>query len=406
MPRKTQRSLPPGGRRNQNSGNITLMFRVQENGATRRLSQNKVLPSEPRSYPNVDAAWEGYHRVNAFIETNVDRAATVGGFHQRWTDPDDAEFGEHGVETPRRSRHAIRTYASHTRPFVKHYADRTLASIAERDIKEWTKHPDYRPSAMAAIRTFLSDATTAKLRTGENPATGYTKKAQAKLAKARDTRPPVPTVQQSHDFLRQLESKAYPLSLWGWFLCGVRTGMRGSEIDGMQLRYLDRETGVYQIDWQLHPVERRLTEPKHGSQRPVLLTPDVIAIIDELHPPDAEAIDPDASDYIWTNSYGLPWEDGARAKWWEKEIAGTTLRELAGGVTMYQATRHFWATQAVNGGEMTLWNAATLFGHKDGGKLIAKTYARRDQDAAIEAARAMHAKTPVDLQTRRQRKAA
>lgn len=381
------------------------MFRVQENGATRRLSQNKVLPSEPRSYATVDEAWEGHARVLAFIESNVDRAATVGGFAERWTDPDDPEFGEHGVETPRRSRHAIRTYASHTRLFIAFYADRTLASITETDVKRWTQQPGYKPSAMPAIRTFLSDATTAGLRTGANPATGYTRKAQAKLSKARDERPPVPTPQQSMDFLRQLEVKAYPLALLGWFLTGVDTGMRGAEIDGMQLRYLDRETGVYQIDYQLHPVERRLTEPKHGSRRPVLLTDRVMAVINELHPPDDEPLDPHATDYIWTNSFGMPWEDSSRGKWWEKTIAGTTLRQLAGGVTMYNATRHYWATQAMASG-MSLWDCATLFGHKDGGKLIAKTYARRDEDAALEAVRAMHAKAPVDLQARRARRAA
>jgi integrase len=406
MPRKAQRSLPPGGRLNASSGMITLMFRVQESGATRRLSQNKIKADEPRSYADVDAAWEGYHRVVAFIDADVNRAATVGGFAQRWTDPDDPEFGEHGIETPRRSRHAIRTYASHTRLFIGFYADRTLASITEADLKRWTKQPGYKPSAMAAIRTFLSDAEVAGLRSGPNPATGYTRKAQAKLSQGRDERPPVPTAQQSLDVLRHLETKAYPLALWGWFLTGVRTGMRGSEIDGMQLRYLNRETGVYRIDWQLHPVERVLTEPKHGSRRSVLLTPDVMALIDELHPPEDVQVDPKASDFIWTNSFGLPWEDSSRGKWWEKRIAGTTLRELAGGVTMYNATRHYWATQAMASGEITLWNAATLFGHKDGGKLIAKTYARRDEDAALDAVRAMHAKAPADLQTQRARRAA
>ena len=400
MPRKSQRSLPPGGRKNPSSGNITLMFRVDEGGATRRLSQNKVKPDEPRSYADVDEAWDGYNRVLAFIAANIDRAATVGGFFERWSDEDDPEFGAGGIETPRRSKHSVYTYASHARAFVSVYAERTLASLNEKDIKAWTSNIAYRPSAMPAIRTFLKDATTAGLRVGENPATGYTKKAQAKLSKAREDRPPVPTLEQSRDMLAFLEAKAYPLSLYGWFLTGVRTGMRGSEIDGMQLRYLDRKTGVYQIEWQLHPRTRELDEPKHGSRRAVWLPPEVMAIIDELHPRDEVRVDPRA-DYIWTNTYGLPWDDGSRGKWWEKEIAGTSLREIAGGVTMYNATRHYWATRAVNYGDMPLFKVATLFGHSDGGRLIAKTYARRDSEAALDAARAMHAKEPTDINRRR-----
>ena len=379
---------PPPGARVTSAGRVTIT--IPYNG--QRLSQNKIKADEPKSYANNAEAREGYARVLAFIAEEIDHSATVDGFWKRWTDEDDPEFGAGGIETPRRSAHSVYTYASHTRPFAEHYAERTLASLTEVDVKRWTKQPGYRPSAMAAIRTFLEDAKKAGLRSGENPAQRLTKLAQAKLAKDREDRPPVPTEKQSAAFLAHMREHDYPLSLLGWFLTGVRTGMRGGEIDGMQLRYLDRDTGVYKIEWQLHPRTRQLDVPKHESQRSVLLTPDVLEIIDILHPRDEPGDVDGEADFIWLNTFGLPWEDGSRGKWWEKERGGTTLREIVGDLTMYNATRHYWATRAVNSGEMTLWNAATLFGHKDGGRLIAKTYARRDEDAAIEAARAMNAK--------------
>jgi hypothetical protein len=381
--------MPTGGRLNPSSGKITLMFSVVEGGRTRRLSQNRVLPSEPRSYDTIEDAIAGHARVEAYLAEQADRSVTVAGFWQRWTDPADPEFGAFGIETPRRSEHAIYTYASHTRAFVKHFGERTLASLIEGDIKAWTGHDAYRPSSMAAIRTFLADAATAGLRSKDNPAAGLTKKAQTKMARQREAQPPVPTLIQSEAMLAHAKAHA-PIGLYGWLLCGVRTGMRCAEIDGMQLRYLDRNTGVYDIQWQRHPRTLTLDEPKHQSQRKVWLPDDVMAVIDELHPRLREAGEPTPlpTAYIWTNTFGLPWEDSARLKWWEKKLAGQTLRALAGDLPMKNATRHYWATRAVNGpNPLSLWNAATLMGHKDGGTLIAKTYARRDETAALAAVR-------------------
>jgi integrase len=400
---KRRVEMPPGGRKNPSSGRITLMFAVVEGGTRRRLSQHKILPSEPRSYETVEEADAGWRRVTAYLEQQKDLATTVMGFWERWTDEDDAEWGAFGIETPRRSRHSIVVYKSNTRTFAEFFAERSLASISEVDVKRWTNSTMYRASNMAAIRTFLSDAATAGLRTGENPAAGATKKANLKLARNRTTRPPVPTQEQSRAMLA-FAKEHMPIGLYGWLLCGVRTGMRCSELDGMQLGYLNRKTGVYEIEFQLHPRTRTLEPPKHDSRRKVLLPRDVLDVIDEIH----DVIDdPGPKTYIWQNTLGRPWDDGTRLNWWDRDTDtdGQTLRSLAGGVTMKNATRHYWATQAMNGGEMSLWNAATLMGHSDGGVLIAKTYADRDSDAALEAAAKLHAKQPVDLAARRRRAA-
>jgi integrase len=398
---KRKLELPPGARRNASSGRITLMFSVVEGGRTRRLSQNKILPSEPRSYATVEECIEGYERVKRYLAEQADRATTVAGFWKRWTDEDDAEFGAFGLETPRRSRHTIYTYRTNTRTFAEHFAERSLASISEADIKAWTRNIHYRAANMAAIRTFLSDAATAGLRVGENPADAASKKAQVKLSRDRDERPPVPTVAQAEAMLA-FAKENLPIGFYGWLLCGVDAGMRCSEIDGMQLGYLDRATGVYDIQFQRHPRSSTLEIPKHGSRRKVLLSRRVLEVVDMLHPLIDE---PAPETFIWQNTIGRPWEDGTRSHWWHMAIFGQTLREIAGGVTMKNATRHYWATQAVNGGEMSLWNAATLMGHSDGGVLIAKTYARRDEDAALQAAATLHARRPVDLASRRKRAA-
>jgi integrase len=401
---KRKLELPPGARKNASSGRITLMFAVDEGGRRRRLSQNKILPTEPRSYATVEEADEGYRRVKAYLAEQADRATTVAGFWKRWTDEDDPEFGAFATQTPRRSKHAIYTYASHTRAFAEHYADRTVASLNEKDVLDWTRNIRYRASSMAAIRTFLSDAEKAGLRTGANPAAAQTKNAQAKLSRQRKTQPAVPTLEQS-DAMLAFAKTHMPIGLYGWLLCGVRTGMRCAEIDGMQLRYLDRQTGVYDIQFQRHPRTGVLDEPKHQSQRKVLLTPDVLAVIDAIHPRLRDAEDPEPPhDFIWTGTLGQPWEDSSRLKWWEKTVLGTSLRAIAGDLALKNATRHYWATRAVNEGGISLWHAATLMGHKDGGHLIARTYARREEVAALDAMRAMQAASPISLQQERARR--
>ena len=389
--------MPPGARRTT-AGRITVTIPCEIGGKLMRLSQNKILPSEPRSYGTIDEAWDGLGRVREYLAQEIDRAATVGGFWDRWTNEDDRQWGANGTECPDRSRHAIYTYASKTRAFKEEYKGRALASICEADIRDWTQHADYSPSGMTALGTFLRDAATAGLRAGTNPATEAAKKAEKYLAKMRDkNKIDPPKLPQIDTLLAHLWCPEYPRSLYGWFLTGTRTGMRGAEIDGMQFRYVDGD--VYQIDWQLHERTGVLDRPKHDSTRPVGLDDEVLAEIAYQR----ELRDAGPDDFIWLNTQREPWRHNSRDKWWRKKVRGTSLLEIAGGgdVTMYLATRHHWASWAVNDGGLTPFQASIAFGHSDGGRLISETYARPDEKAMLEAVRRANAMRATSLNRRR-----
>jgi integrase len=125
-------------------------------------------------------------------------------------------------------------------------------------------------------------------------------------------------------------------------------------------------------------VTQVLDEPKHNSRRKVVLPLDVLAEIRHQR----ERVG-DSGSWIWTNTQHDPWQDSARQKWWEKQVGGVSLQTLT-GVTMYEATRHFWASWAVNEGGLSPYRASVLMGHSDGGALLTRVYARKDEELALD----------------------
>lgn len=380
-PRKDQRL--PGGHRRTSSGRITFTIRTPDG---QRLSQNKILSSEPKSYATVEEAIAGHKRVTDYLASEIDRALTVRGFWDRWTDVDDPEWGVKGSERERRGEHAIYTYASRTRAFVERFGERAMASMTELDLKTWRLEVgvSFARSTLPVLQTFFKDAETAGLRVGTNPASRLANIAKAQLVDEREeNREDPPDLQTVNRMLAHLQHAGYPRSFYGWMLTAARTGMRGSEVDGMQWEFLHDD--VYEIEWQLHPRTNRLTVPKHRSRRKVVLPPEVMAEIERVRP--AGRGDMAEIPFIWLNTCRTPWRHDSRQKWFEKEIDGTSAQAIVDGATMYQSTRHHWASWAVNVAGISPYRASILYGHKDGGRLITSTYANKDNDAAIDAVR-------------------
>lgn len=373
-------------------GNISLQFTVEGE----RLPQRAILPDEPASYTTVKDAQAGVERVLKHLSLEVDRQATVSGFYARWSDVDDKQWGAYGTECPNRSEHSIYTYASALRPFVEMHTEHPIASLNDNDIRAYTQSAVYAPSQMTRIHTFLEDAETAGLRAGVNPAAKYARNAERFLRGARERNEvDPPKLPEIDELLAHLSNPAYPRSLYGWFLTGSRTGMRGGELDGMQFEYVDFDACVYQIEWQLHARTGVLDRPKHNSMRPVFLDDDVMAEIERMHRQG------NSTEWIWTNTEGNPWRHTARNKWWQKTADDRRAVAIVGGATMYNATRHHWASWAVNEGGMTPYQASILYGHSDGGKLISDTYAKPDEKAAIAAVKRANANRPASMTSRR-----
>jgi hypothetical protein len=386
-----RKQQPPPGARQTSSGRWTITFWVTEDGAKIRRSGNKILPSEPKTYATLEAAWEGYRRIADYLAQQVDREKTVRGFWERWLDEDDPRWGIKAK--PRRGRETRVVYASRTRAFVERYGDRPMASLVEADVLAYQRTPEYRASQMVAVSTLLRDAERDHLRIG-NPAREITREAGEAMREAReDNRVDAPSraqVDAARAHMRR-HADVYPRSLYGWFLTGTRTGMRCGEIDGMYFEFVNGTR--YTVRHQLHPRSNDLRRPKWVRRekdiREVLLPEEVLAEIRYQRAQHGAE-----SPFIWLNTFGEPWRHDARDKWWAKRVGGKSLRQICGGVSIYTATRHHWASHAVNVLGVSTYVASILFGHKDGGALITARYADRDNSSALDAIAAAYAKTP------------
>lgn len=370
MPKASSQSrLPTGARVNPQSNRVTLMFEVDEKGKTRRLSQNKILPTEPRSYSNDPAeVWAGHNRVTTFLASRIERGHTVRGFWEDWTNPDHHRWGIGS----KRQESTLKTYRTRLRTFVDGHGDRPLLSIDERTIDKFMANGG-RYSNLTALDTFFSDA----LKVGlivKHPCRDMAREREAaERLRRQDTRPPVPDEDVLMALLDVAGRAPYPRSYWAWLYIGAETGMRGGELDAMKWEHLDGDR--YYIAEQWNEKVQDWTVPKHRSFRTLRLSADALSVIEAMRPLA------NGSEFIFNTSLGSHWSHGSRIYWWERfKHEGLTLRDRVGGVSVYNATRHYWATMALNHWGIPIRRASTMFGHKDGGILMHKVYVRRDDE--------------------------
>jgi integrase len=402
MARRKQRpELPPGGRRTS-SGRITITISTVAGGQKKRLSHSKVLASEPRTYATSADAWAGYDRVMAHLEMCSSNGETLRGFWARWIDPE-----HHWNEG--RSESTVMTYESRTRSFVafRDYADLPLAVFTEKHLDAFREHGGLLTQVTTISRIFMDAKRRGLIAT--NPfaqAAAEADRTVIKRTKAKAKKNPPPKTEAVNAMLARLRTGPYPASLLGWFTTGTETGMRGGEIDGMQWDYYDPDTGLYDIQWQWHHKLNARTDVKHGSARALILP----TVVQELIQEQARKFrrpGGNGSPYIWTDPEREHWTHNTRDYWWTwKGDGGPTLRSLVGDATMYRATRHHWASKAVNEMGLSPYQASLLFGHCDGGKLISEIYADPDhalaQRMAFEASERMRKLSLDDARRRRE----
>jgi hypothetical protein len=371
MARKRKLEPPPGSRITS-AGRITLSIPVVVDGHKKRHSQHRINPAEPKSYGTPEEAWDGYRRTLAFLDGQTTQAQTVRAFWADWTDPNHYLWGKLST----RSEQSIRAYETRTRRFVEMFGERPLDSITEEDVHAYLKAGGVH-SSLRAIGTLFHDAATRGLVTA-HPCATLAQQAET-IARARRKREDgvVPAESQIEEMLERAQEPCFPPDFYGWLLTGVRTGMRGGEIDGMEWEHL--KGNRYSIRWQFNNELHRPTPPKHDSIRDLLLPPD---LMDEI-----EKRRGNGTRWIWNNRNLTHWSHDSRARWWEWcKDGGLALRQIVGGATIYRATRHYWASWAVNVAGIQPYQAALLYGHSDGGKLLTETYARPDHERAMRAA--------------------
>lgn len=398
MARRRNDGLPPGAVVLP-SGRVTLQISITEAGRKHRVSPQQIDPREDPSYPNDPAiVWEAYNRIQRFLAHKVERGHTVKGFWEKWTDPDHHRWGI----ASGRTGSSIRTNKSSTRKFVELHANEPLLGITEKTIDKFMEDEGGLYSHLVKLDLFFSDAMKAKLIV-EHPCRELARKREiAERERRARTRPPVPSELQVETFLEYASRPEYPLDLSGWLTIGVEHGMRPGEIDYMEWEY--QEGDLYSIRWQWNTNERprAKTPPKDDSFRTLGLSDRALEIIARQRQRSS------GSPFIFETNQGEHWYPQMRDYYWNdfRPAKGEpTLCELAGGMTVYNATRHYWATMALNKWGIPLRKAALMFGHKDGGVLMHKTYARQDEDAATDVQAALNAR-PISLDAERHRRRA
>lgn len=385
-------NMPPGGRYTS-ANRITITIPCIENGQRVRKSHSKVKPDEPKTYANLKDANEGYDRVIAYRDQRTDHAQTVRGFWQEWTDADHWMWG--AVEG--RSEQTLMAYATRTRKFVERYGDRPIDTITEFDVRAYMADGAAQ-SSLYSLSTMFNDAEREGLIT-THPCRELAKRAERTIRTRRKNKPvDVPDRAQIDAVLERAGDDVYPDGLRPWLIVGTETGMRGGELDGMEWKYLKGDR--YQIDWQWNAALGKMTPPKHESYRSIGLSDVALEAIESCRGRNPR--------YVFTNKTVDHFTHDSRDWWWAwNSDGGPSLRQLVGGVTMYAATRHYWASRAVNELGLSPYQASLLYGHKDGGRLITEVYAKPDHERAVrEAQAAMNSaaaeqRKVVDLEQRR-----
>jgi integrase len=366
--KRSKTGLPPGGRETS-PGKISIQFPVpQPDGTIQRLSQQKAMPGEPKSYEGIPAAWAGYTKVTEYLTRKVANGVTLLEFWTDWTDTNHWRWGK------KRSPQTIKALTSRTRAFVERYGNQPIAGITERHFELFMRDGGLA-SQLKGLGVMFNDAETANLLAAHPCRQIASESDKADRAIAKSKKPKSPTQEQVDAMLDRAQEPCYPRSIYGWLLMGSETGMRSGELDAAAFGKLDGNR--YYVDEQFNHALQTWAPPKHDSYRTILLPDEVVAALDEFRGDDP------IDGRMFTNTQGAHWRSETRDYWWNWSRDGRpSLCQLVGGMTMYEATRHFWASRAINVWGLEPYPVSIVYGHKDGGKILIKHYLSADEDAA------------------------
>lgn len=368
----------------------------------KRVNARSIIPTEPASYADLNAAREASHRLAAKVRERVDRGMTIGEFYDEWTW--DHWMWKSGKKRER-TEQTMDSYRDRVLPFVEMYRERPAASITEDDARYYLrlagKGGQWRVSA---LRAFFTDMTrfAARLRT-DNPfeeIDGEIGKAQR--TKRKEEWKDAPEVEEVERVLATAREHA-PFSLYAWLLTGTETGMRSGELDYMLIADLDLDAMTYYVRWQFNDKLQRKTPPKYNSHRTIALPPVLEPVLRRcVSEANSEGV---GSPFVFNTRQGRlrHYTVDSRKHYWGKSAEddgqGLRLRDLLADptTTMYETTRHYFTTRAVREGAAVPILAKHL-GHSDTGETLMKYYNRlKDRHAQDAMASFFAARTPSNV---------
>lgn len=377
--------LPPGASRLP-SGKIRLQIRDPRTGE--RISPRAIDPSQPASYDTPDEAMRAYVHLTESTQQSLERGVTVRDFWQDWTDEDHYLYGR------KRKPQTLATNRTRTKRFIDEYGDLPMhavdGTIVDRFMRNGGRH-----SHVQGLRAMFQDALDADPPLVLSNPFGRLGKELDRIEKRRRTRErkldPAPSEQEIQALLEYAGDVIPPMA-WALLYVACWTGARPGEVFAMKWKHYD-PAGSYRIAEAFETRTRRMTDPKWDSDRTIELRPGVVAVLEDLRAQRG------SSPYIFTTSRGTHWNHESFGHWWDK------VRHRVNGTKLYNATRAFFITWAVDHG-VAPHDLAEHVGHKDNGALLMDTYYRpRQKDTrSRRSMRDLYASQPIDLSAERARR--
>ena len=302
-------------------------------------------------------AIEAEAKAREILRGNAAQAVTLADFHRRWTT--DPLFAR-----PKESTNLHNE--ERTRAFAARYGKLLMSQISDQIVAEWLAGGQ-RNGSVPALRAMFNDAMSAKagrlIRINPFADLGIRK------TKGNKTRRP-PSLEQMEKMVL-VARQITPPSFAAYLEFACLTAARPSELDALRWPAVQFDDGEVHLDEQWNAKTRTFTDPKYG--------PYTVALVDRARKVligMKRAADSD--EFVFTTDRGTHYTPSARTHHWNRVRCSIGMPDL----TLYLASRHFFASYSLNVLNLPPHVIAEQLGHKDGGKLIVQLYGHPDAKVA------------------------
>jgi integrase len=314
---------------------------VHDPDAGGNVSVGKVLGG-PGSFATKREAKAAREEARAAIAARVGQRTTVRAWRDRWlSDP--------LFERPKES--TMLHNAERTGAFAAKYGDVALDDVDDFIVAQWLRHGN--ASTVPALRAMFNDAMSAKAGrvVSSNPFAGLG------LERTKGRKHQQPPTQGQMESMVRLAHDLTPPSFAAYLEFAA---LRWSAI-----RWDDHEVDLV-VQWSAKV--RKFTAPKCGPYTIALVgrASDVLKSMKR---------DSGATEFVFTTVRGTHYTPSSRTHHWNRVRAAAGL----GHMSLYLATRHYFAWHALNVLDLPSEVVAEQLGHKDGGKLIEQLYGHPDR---------------------------
>lgn len=331
---------------------------VHHPGKGHNVTVASVLGPQHRSFATKREAKAAREQARAMLSTRPGDGPTIAQWRDRWIS--DPLFARPKLSTNMHN-------AERTKAFADRYANVPLTALeGERGdaiVAEWLDGGN-NTGTVQAIRAMLNDAASGKagrlLRS--NPFSGLG------IGKGKGNAGKQPPSEEEMETLLRHARDLTPPSFAAYLEFACCTAARPGELDALRFDRIDLQRSEVDIAEQWNVKTGTFTTPKYGPYTMALVGRARDVVLDMKR-------DRDATEFVFTTLRGTHYTPSSRTHHWNRVRAAAGL----GHTTLYLATRHYFAWYALNVLELDPRDIAEQLGHKDGGKLIIKTYGHPDQ---------------------------